>query len=46
MKKDTIVIIASILAIGAIIIMIRYESTLAGFVAYSLTTTAIYNALK
>jgi hypothetical protein len=46
MRKEFIVMIASILAIGAIIIMIRYESTLAGFIAYTLTYVAIHNALK
>ena len=46
MKKENVVIIASILAMGAIIIMIKYESTLAAFVAYTLTYVAIHNALK
>lgn len=46
MRKGMIVIIALILAIGAIIMMFRYESTLAACVAYSLIACVIYNVLK
>jgi hypothetical protein len=46
MKKQVIIIASIVIAIGAIMLMIVYESTLAAAIAYSACTAAIYNALK
>ena len=46
MKKFLSIVASIVIAVGAIIIMIVHESTLAGVVGYSACWVAIYNALK